>query len=221
MFILPGNINADINLDASGIKYKDLNISEMCADIKVKDRCAQIRNTFIDTNMGDIRFDGFYATRSSRDLSTGFCLEMKDVTAERVIGLVPEIGEFMPMIGSLNGNLNCEIAATASMDTEMNIVTPSVNGIIRLSGSHLNISDDETFTEIAKKLMFKNKKRGEIESLLVEGSIHDSSLEIFPFMFKIDRYTLGLSGIQNLDMSYKHHVSVLRSPLLIRIGLDI
>ena len=221
LFILPGNINADINLDASGIKYKDLNISEMCADIKVKDRCAQIRNTFIDTNMGDIRFDGFYATRSSRDLSTGFCLEMKDVTAERVIGLVPELGEFMPMIGSLNGNLNCEIAATASMDTEMNIVTPSVNGIIRLSGSHLNISDDETFTEIAKKLMFKNKKRGEIESLLVEGSIHDSSLEIFPFMFKIDRYTLGLSGIQNLDMSYKHHVSVLRSPLLIRIGLDI
>ena len=30
-----------------------------------------------------------------------------------------------------------------------------------------------------------------------------------------------MSGIQNLDMSFKYHVSVLKSPFLIRLGLDL
>ena len=70
-------------------------------------------------------------------------------------------------------------------------------------------------------LMFKDKKKGEIDMLQIEGTIKDNTIEVFPFILDIDRYTLGLSGIQNMDMSYRHHVSVLRSPLLIRLGLNI
>ena len=117
--------------------------------------------------------------------------------------------------------LNCEFAATASLDTTMSIQMNTVNGIARLSGRNLSISDDEFYTEIARKLMFKNKKKGEIDQLQVEGSIKDNSLEVFPFILDIDRYTLAVSGRQNMDMSYRHHVSVLRSPLLIRLGLNI
>ena len=134
---------------------------------------------------------------------------------------MPELGEVIPMIGSIQGRLNCEIAATAALDTTMNIIMPSVNGIARLSGKSLSISDDEVFTSVAKTLLFKNKKKGEIDQLVIEGSIKDNCLEVFPFILKVDRYTLGLSGLQNMDMSYKHHISVLRSPLLLRLGLNI
>jgi DNA replicative helicase MCM subunit Mcm2 (Cdc46/Mcm family) len=37
----------------------------------------------------------------------------------------------------------------------------------------------------------------------------------------LDRYRLAVTGIQNADMSYMHHISVLRSPLLIRLGLNL
>lgn len=60
-----------------------------------------------------------------------------------------------------------------------------------------------------------------MDNLLIEGHIKENRLEVFPFILKVDRYTLGLSGIQNMDMSYKHHISVLRSPLLLRLGLNI
>ena len=55
----------------------------------------------------------------------------------------------------------------------------------------------------------------------VEGIIADSVVEIFPFIIKMDRYTLALSGIQNLDKSFKYHVSLIKSPFLLRLGLDI
>lgn len=221
LFVIPGNIYADIDITASGIKYKDLSISSFNADMLIKERCAQLTNTSMRSNMGGFDLDAFYATRSKKDIQIGLCLDIKDVTSERVINLVPQIGKIMPMIGSINGMLNCEFAATASLDTTMSIQMNTVNGIARLSGRNLSISDDEFYTEIARKLMFKNKKKGEIDQLQVEGSIKDNSLEVFPFILDIDRYTLAVSGRQNMDMSYRHHVSVLRSPLLIRLGLNI
>ncbi|MGM9736701.1 MAG: hypothetical protein ACI3ZL_09855, partial [Candidatus Cryptobacteroides sp.] len=44
---------------------------------------------------------------------------------------------------------------------------------------------------------------------------------VFPFVLKMDRYTMAMSGIQNLDMSFKYHVSVLKSPFLIRLGINL
>jgi hypothetical protein len=46
-------------------------------------------------------------------------------------------------------------------------------------------------------------------------------LEVFPFVVSLDRYTLALSGKQNLDMSYRYHASIIRSPLVIRVGVDL
>jgi hypothetical protein len=125
------------------------------------------------------------------------------------------------MIGSIEGLLNCEIAATASLDTTMSLMMPTVNGIARMSGKSLKVSDDELYTSVARKLMFRNKKEGKIDSLKVEGSIKDNRLEVYPFIIKLDRYTLGVGGVQNMDMSFKHHISVLRSPILIRLGLNL
>ena len=221
LFVLPGNLNAKFNIDASGIKYKDLDISSFCANMLIKERCAQLTGTSMRSNMGGFDLDAFYATKSRNDIRTGFCLDIKDITSERVIALMPQLGDVIPMVGSIKGKLNCEIAATASLDTAMNILIPTVNGIARLSGENLSISDDEVYTAVARKLFFRNKKKGEMKSLLIEGTIKDNRMELFPFILKIDRYTLGLSGVQNMDMSYKHHISVLRSPLLLRLGLNI
>ena len=221
LFVIPGNVVASMKINTSGIKYKDLDISSFVADMVIKERCAQLTGTSMKSNIGGFDLDAFYATRSKEDIKTGFCLDLKDITSERLIGLMPEIGEVMPMIGSIKGQFDCEVAATASLDTTMSLIMPSVNGIARLSGNNLTVSDDETFTSIARMLMFKDKKTGRIDELMVEGAIKDNRLELFPFLLKVDRYALAVSGVQNMDMSYKHHISVLRSPLLIRLGLNI
>lgn len=221
LIVIPGNINARIDIDASGIQYKDLNITSFTSNIAIKERCAQMTGTSMRSNMGGFDLDAFYATRNKKDIRTGVCLDFKDITSERVIGMIPEIDSIMPMIGSIHGKLDCEVALTASLDTTMSVLMPTVNGIGRISGKDLSISDDEFFTSIAKKLKFRNKKKGEIDHLQVEVAIKDNKLEVFPFLLELDRYTLAISGVQNMDMSYKHHVSVLRSPLLIRLGLNI
>ena len=221
LIVVPANLTANISVNAADIIYSDLDISSLTAELVMKERCVQITNTSAKTNMGDMSFDAFYSTRTKKDLKAGFSLGLKDITAERVIALMPSADTLMPLLKSFKGLLNCQMACTAQIDTNMNIITPSINGVMRIEGDDLSISDNELFRTLARKLLFKNKKEGKIDHMTVEGLIKDNVVEVFPFVLKVDRYTLAMSGLQNLDMSFKYHVSVLKSPFLIRLGIDL
>lgn len=221
LFVIPANLNADISIDGKDIRYSDLDISDFKASLKMKERCVQITNTSAVSNIGDVSFEGFYATRTKKDIRTGFNFSFKDITAEKAIAMMPAVDTIMPLLKSFAGKINCEIAATSRLDTNMNILTPTINGILRISGYDLSIKDSDIFTSLAKKLHFNNSKVGNIQHMTVEGVIQDNVLEVFPFVLSLDRYTLALSGKQNLDMSYKYHASVIRSPMLLKVGVDI
>ena len=221
LIVIPANINADISLDGKDITWSDLTISDLNANLLMKERCVQITNTMATSNIGNVSFEGFYATRSKKDIKAGFNFEFKDITAEKAIALMPTVDTIMPLLKSFAGRLNCELAATASLDTNMNIQMPTINGILRISGDDLTISNSDMFTSLAKKLKFDDRKVGRINHMTVEGVIKDNVLEVFPFVLSLDRYTLALSGKQNLDMSYRYHASLIKSPLLIRVGVDV
>lgn len=221
LIVIPSNLNAEITLNANRIKYDSLLVTWAASDIAMKQRCLQVTNTVATSNMGDIYFEGFYSTLSRQDIQMGFDINMVDITAEKVITLFPAIDSLVPMLRSFAGLLDCELAATADLDTEMNIKLPTIDGVMRISGKDLSLHDSEQFTKIAKLLMFRNKKEARVEKIGVTGIVRDNTLEIFPFVMKVDRYTFAASGIQHLDKSFKYHISVLRSPLLFRFGVNL
>lgn len=219
--VVPGNINAKINLCTKNIKYSDLQIDSLKATVIMKERCIQMTETEAKSNVGDISFNGFYASRSKKDIKAGFSVDFKDITAEKVIALMPAIDTLMPILKSFEGMLNCEIAATTQLDTNMNLMMPTINGIMRITGDNLAVRNNPIFQKLARKLLFKNKKEGHIDHMSVEGVIADNIVEVFPFVLKMDRYTLALSGVQNLDMSFKYHASIIKSPFLFKLGIDL
>ncbi len=221
LLVVPANLNAGIKLHAKNVKYSQLEMETMTADLAVRERCVQFTNTSASTNMGELFFEGFYSTKTKKDLKTGFNMNFSHITAEKVIEMLPAIDTVMPMLKSFKGELDLEMAATADIDTTMSVKIPTINGVIRIGGSHLQLHNDESIRKIARILKFKDRENSYIDKMSVEGVISDSRLEIFPFVLEIDRYTLAMSGIQNLDSSFKYHISVIRSPLPFRLGIDL
>ncbi len=221
LLVIPSNINAKISLDGKNVTYSRLSINEMKSEILMKERCVQMLNTEAVSDIGTISLDGFYSTLTKTNIKTGFDLNFKDVTAEKLIDLIPAVDSILPMLKSFKGNLNVELAATASLDTCMNILMPTAEGILKINGTDLTVDENEAFRQVAKKLKFKDTHQGRIDRMSVEGVLADNKLEIFPFILDIDRYCLAVSGVQNLDMSFKYHVSILESPLIFRVGIDL
>ena len=222
LLVIPGNLNAQVSFEAYGVKYDSLDVSWAAADVAMRQRTLQITNALAATNMGEIHFEGFYSTQSKKDIKAGFDLNLIDITAEKVITLFPAVDTLMPMIRSFAGDLNCELAATADVDTLMNLVLPSIDGILRISGKELSIDGDtQEFKRIAKMLWFRNKKGAYVDQMAVTGMVRDNVLEVFPFVMGVDRYTLAASGLQHLDESFNYHLSAIKSPLLVKFGLNI
>ena len=221
LIIVPANLEANIRIDGKNITYSDLAIDQITSKLTMKERCIQILDTKASTNMGKAELDAFYSTRTKKDISTGFNFNLLDVTSEKVIDMLPAIDTIMPLLKSFKGLINCEIAATANLDTCMNIIMPTLNGVARIGGNNLTISENKMFSDLAKKLKFKDSKEAEISKMTVEGVIKDSRIEVFPFIVEVDRYTLALSGLHNFDMSYRYHASIIRSPMVFKVGVDL
>ena len=55
----------------------------------------------------------------------------------------------------------------------------------------------------------------------VRGIVKEDQLEVFPFILKVDRYTVALNGVQRFDQNFKYHVSALKSPIPFRFGVNL
>ena len=221
LVVLPSNLNAKISLSANKIRYSNLETSWVASDIVMKERCLQATNTLATTNMGDVYLEGFYSTRTKKDLKAGFDLTLSGITAEKVIQLFPAVDSIVPMLKAFRGLLDCEIAATSSIDTSMNIVLPTLSGIVKIDGKNLSLTDSDELNKLRRSLMFKDKDSSFIKSLSIRGIIKENHMEIFPFLLNIDRYSIAASGLQGFDQRFKYHLSALKSPIPFKFGINV
>ena len=71
---------------------------------------------------------------------------------------------------------------------------------MRLSGDNLGVADPRKFEKV-KLLRFKHRDRIMIDHMDVELMVRDSRLDLFPFMFDIDRYRFGVEWLNDLGLN--------------------
>lgn len=221
LIVIPKNIDAELDMNVKYGIYSSITLHSAKGKINSRDRCLQIMDFNATTSAGAMDLNAFYRTRSRDNLAVGFDLQFKDMDMGEFIRLYPGMDTLLPMLKSFEGIINCQIAATSQIDTNMNFMLPTIEGVARIKGDSLVLLDGETFAEIAKMMKFKNRERNLVDSIAVEIAINDNQIEIFPFIMKMDRYTTAISGKQDMDMNLNYHISVLKSPIPMRMGINI
>lgn len=219
LFIVPANVRAKLAVDVGNVKYKMLDVKDVHLNAAMRERCLQLTDTRASTGFGSMALDAFYSTKTRQNLSAGFNLGLKDVTAEYVIALIPQMDTLMPLLKSFKGNIDLELGATSQLDTCMNLILPSVEGMFKIGGKDLIVEEIGDLRKLTRLLMFKNKKSIIIDDMSVYGLMSDSQIELFPFLLSVDRYSIAISGWQRLDQSYKYKLSLVRSPLPFPVGI--
>jgi len=221
LLVVPSNLTVDVAVGVGYAKYADITINKLTGYLISRDRCLQLKDFSAQTNVGEIDLTALYATRSKKDITFGLDLEFKDILLEDFIKIIPSIDSLVPMLASFKGVVNCQVAATAALDTVMDIKLSTLNAACRINGKNMVLLDGKTFSDIAKTLKFKNREKNLVESIGVEMLIRNNQIEIFPFIMEIDRYKTAISGIHNLDMTFNYHISVLQSPLPFKLGINL
>jgi hypothetical protein len=93
-----------------------------------------------------------------------------------------------------------------------------------IEGQDLVVLDNETFSTIAKYLMFNKKTENKIDSLSVELAVARRKATLYPFLIKMDKYQAVVAGTHNLsgNMSCNYNVSITDWPLPgVHPGVDV
>jgi len=221
LVVIPANLVASINLNADTVNVANLDVTPMEASIRVRERTLQLLSSKLATSIGEIDMDAYYSTKTKKDISAGINMEASRISAAGIIQVLPSVDSLFPILKSFDGNMNARLTATTQLDTNMNVIQPSLNAMFKIYGKDLKIDDAGDLKKVTRLLLFRNPNIGHIQDMSVGGIIRDSKIEIYPFVLGVDRYKLALSGIQGFDGEMNYHASILRSPLLIRFGIDI
>ena len=221
LFVLPANVIAKANLNVDKVSWGDMDMRSLRSNAALRERTIQFTNTSAKTGMGNIALDAYYSVRTKKDVSAGADIHLDNLTAEKIISLLPHADSLMPMLRSFKGNMGMDLSATAAFDSTMNVLKPSIDGVVRLRGSGMRIDDAGDLRRVTRMLLFRNKNIGDLGDLSVNAVIHDNKMQVFPFIFKADRYTLALNGQQNLDKTFDYHATVIRWPFLFRFGINL
>lgn len=219
--LIPTNIDATFNIKADNIVYADMLFHKFQGDVRMHDGALNLNELSAHTDIGALALTALYTAPDVQNMEFGFGMDVKDFHIGKFMQLFPAIDSVMPMLSQMDGIVNAEIAATSQVDSLMNLDLPTLRAAVKIEGDSLVLLDADTFKTLAKWLLFKDKRRNMIDHMAVEMVVENSQLELYPFMFDIDRYRLGVMGHNDMALNLDYHISVLKSPLPFKFGINI
>lgn len=221
LFVVPRGIDFTFQTDIRKILFGKVELDSIHGEVVMRNQCIELSDLELRSSAANMSTSALYRASDTTRAYAGFALRMHDIRIDSLVRLIPSLDTLFPMLRSFEGVVDFNIAADSWLDSTMMIDLPTLRAAAYLDGHDLVLMDGETFAEISKMLMFKNKKRNMIDSISVDLQVKDGTIEIFPFLVEIDRYKAAVGGQHNIDMTFKYHISILKSPLPFRAGVDI
>lgn len=219
--LIPRNIEASINIRAHNILYSDLLFHDFRGELLASQGALNLHDLTARSDVGSINLSALYSAPKATDLKFGFGMQVNDFNIHRFTQLMPAIDSIMPLLRDFSGIIDADIAATCDIDRAMNLELPTLAAAIRISGDSLRLIDPDTYRTVGKWLMFKDKQDNLIRHMAVEMTVKDNMMRLYPFIFDLDRYKLGVQGHNDLALNFDYHIAVLKSPLPFKFGVNI
>ena len=221
LFVVPANINFELQTNLKKVIFDKMEFEDVHGAIDIKNQSIHLKDLSMRALDSQMKAVMVYKASSPRGGYAGFDFKIKDINVAKLVDFIPALDTIVPMLRSFKGYVQFDVAADARLDSMMNIRIPSLRSAIHIKGDSLVLMDGETFAEISKMLMFKNKKVNVFDSISVNVTVNDGNVTIYPFLVEIDRYKAAIGGRQGLDMNFDYHISILKSPLPFKAGVNI
>lgn len=219
--LIPKNIEAELSLNARNVLYSDIILHNLGGKLLTYRGALNLHNLSAVSDVGSLSMSALYDGRSVNDLSFTFGMQVNDFNISRFLTLFPAIDSIMPVLRDLSGIISSEIAATSRITPNMDLDLPSLDAAIKLQGDSLVLIDPDTFKSLSKWLLFRDRNRNVIDHMSVQLLVKDNNMQLFPFIFDIDRYKLGVQGHNDFALNFDYHIAVLKSPIPFKFGINI
>lgn len=221
LFVVPKNVDFELTTRLRRVRYGKMVFEDVRGDIDVRNQAVHLKELSMRGMDAEMRTTLIYQATQRKRGYAGFDFRLHNIDISKLVDFAPSLDSIVPMLRSFQGTVDFDVAAETRLDSCLNIKIPSLRSAIHIKGDSLVLMDGETFAEISKKFLFKNKEKNMIDSISVNISVKDGNVTVYPFVIEMDRYRAAVGGTQDLDMNFDYHISILKSPIPFKLGLNI
>lgn len=227
LILIPKNIKFNLDLNVKNITFGDLTAENVRGVADIFEGEMSLKAFDLEAVGAKLHTSVHYRNTSLTEAQTELTMDITDIDIARIGELIPSVDSLMPMLKSFKGIVDFSIVASSKLDKDLAFDMATLRSAMSLKGEKLVLMDSETFKTISKMLMFKNKQNNTIDSIGVDIIAENMKVEVLPFEVEIDRYRAIIGGEQtfdigkSMDMNYKYNISIIKSPLPIKAGVDV
>ena len=220
-FIVPKRVNLTLDTHIKKAIFGDTDIENLGGKLTIKDGEAILEQMGFTTDAAEMQLTGIYRSERRNHLFAGLDFHLLNIDIAKLIDLVPAVDTIVPMLKSFAGRAEFHIAAETYLRADYSPKMSTLRAAAALEGKDLILLDNETFSTIAKYMMFNKKTENIVDSIAVEMTVFRNEVDVYPFLISMDKWQAVLSGRHNLDNSFNYHISLTDCPLPVRLGLDV
>ena len=220
-FIVPKRVNLTLDTHIKKAIFGNTDIENLGGKLTIKDGEAILEQMGFTTDAAEMQLTGVYRSERRNHLFAGLDFHLLNIDIAKLIDLVPAVDTIVPMLSSFAGRAEFHIAAETYLRADYSPKMSTLRAAAALEGKDLVLLDSETFSTIAKYMMFNKKTENIVDSISVEMTVFRNEVDLYPFLISMDKWQAVLSGRHNLDNSFNYHISLTDCPLPARLGLDI
>ena len=222
IFSIPKMLEFKIGAQANHVIWSKLNFGKVRGHVQLTNGAIHLTDLFF--RQGDSRaisIMSYKANEEKNNANINCFVRWEKADIGEIVNAI-NIDSLMPMLKPLEGKVDCYFAAQMEMDSTLSVDLKKLKASMHIGAKRLTLFDTETFAKISKVLMFKNKKVNYIDTLSFNVLVDTGYIKILPFVANMDRYKAVVGGEQDVDMkALNYHVSILKSPLPFKAGVNI
>ncbi|MCH4551192.1 AsmA family protein [Aestuariibaculum lutulentum] len=221
IFRIPKQCDFKFSTYVKAFRMGFINMNDIQGEMTVKDGVVNMNSIKLTTLSANMDAYMKYNPQSNTEASLDFRFYISQIDMNQINDVVPVMDTLFPAIKSFEGKADFRIKGNVLLNENLDFKLPTLRGVAALKARNIMVVNDPAFNDVAKAISFKPKQKNPVKTFDVEIEFKEGEVDILPALLEVDKYRIALGGVQRLDMSYEYHVSVLKSPIPIKMGVDI
>ena len=219
--LLPRNIVADINAHIRHTKYLNLSLYDLKTAMQARDGVFRIDSLILWADFGHARLALDFNTADIDNINMDMKLGILDIDITRFFQNFPAITASMPSLLNLSGYLTATVDGSLRIYPNMYMDVSSMIADGNLYGEQLALKQNHFIRKITRMMLIPNIPVLHIADIHAHARVYDNMIQVFPFNFEFDRYSLRFAGVNNFNGDLYYHIGINKSPIPFRFGINI